>query len=283
MPYQSTTYNVMIASPGDVVVERNTVRQVLNDWNIIHSKSRQIVLLPIGWETHSSPEMGDHPQNILNKQILQRSDLLVGVFWTRVGTPTSTYASGSVEEIEEHINTDKPAMLYFSNQPVRPDSVDQEQYSQLLLFRESCKKRGLFEQYENVADFREKFFRQLQIKLNEDSYFQNGNVLKGQNLDVSYEPTIPETSLSDEAKLLLVTAAAADGIVVRVSYLNGASVSAGKRNFVEGSDQRTAARWEAAVDELAGKNLIEDKAGERKIYFVTDKGFKVADRLPGLT
>lgn len=101
MPYQSVTYNVMIASPVDVVAERNTVRQVLADWNIVHSQSRQIVLMPIGWETHSSPQMGDHPQSILNKQILQKSDLLVGVFWTHVGTPTDTYVSGSVEDFSQ--------------------------------------------------------------------------------------------------------------------------------------------------------------------------------------
>jgi hypothetical protein len=58
MPYSATTYNVMIASPSDVAAERAAVRQILADWNVVHSQARGIVLLPIGWETHSSPQMG---------------------------------------------------------------------------------------------------------------------------------------------------------------------------------------------------------------------------------
>src|SRR5687767_10773299 len=163
MPYQATTYNVMIASPSDVLIERAAVRQILADWNVIHSQTRGIVLLPLGWETHSSPQMGQPPQKILNKQLVERSDLLVGVFWTRIGTPTAEHPSGSVEEIEEHVSAGKPVMLYFSNQPVRPDSVDSEQYQRLLEFKASCKDRGLYEEYDDITSFREKFFRQLQL------------------------------------------------------------------------------------------------------------------------
>ena len=70
MPYQATTFNVMIASPSDVAAERAAVRQTLADWNVIHSESRRIVLLPIGWETHSSPQMGQHPQKIASPDVV---------------------------------------------------------------------------------------------------------------------------------------------------------------------------------------------------------------------
>ena len=61
------------------------------------------MLLPVGWETHATPAMGDRPQAIINKQILAGCDLLVAVFWTRLGSPTGAAASGTVEEIEEHL------------------------------------------------------------------------------------------------------------------------------------------------------------------------------------
>ena len=64
-----------------------------------------------------APEMGDEPQTIINKRILEDADFLVGIFWTRLGTPTASYASGAVEEIEEHLAAGKPAMLYFSAAP----------------------------------------------------------------------------------------------------------------------------------------------------------------------
>lgn len=105
MSYNAKVFNVMIASPGDVASERAIIRDVIYEWNAVHSLTRNIVLLPIGWESHSSPEMGASAQTIINNQVLDKCDLLIGVFWTRIGTATSEYSSGTVEEIEKHINT----------------------------------------------------------------------------------------------------------------------------------------------------------------------------------
>lgn len=85
--------------------------------------------------------MGAHPQEIINRQVLAHCDLLVGVFWTRIGTATSQHASGTVEEIEKHIASGKPTMLYFSSQPVALDSVDAAQYANLTEFKVSCQSR----------------------------------------------------------------------------------------------------------------------------------------------
>jgi len=138
----------MIASPGDVASERAIIRDVIYEWNAVHSASRNIVLLPNGWESHSSPEMGASPQTIINDKILDKCDLLVGVFWTRIGSPTTEHPSGTVEEIENHIKSKKPAMLYFSGQPVVMESVDPDQYQELQTFKKSCQSRGLYESYE---------------------------------------------------------------------------------------------------------------------------------------
>src|SRR5580658_3645242 len=108
MPYDARVVKVMIASPGDVSAERQLARDVFYEWNSIHSEDRGLVLLPIGWETHSTPEMGDRPQAIINRQVLADCDLLVAMFWTRIGSPTGTSVSGTVEEIEEHRRLGKP-------------------------------------------------------------------------------------------------------------------------------------------------------------------------------
>src|SRR5206468_6654815 len=103
MSYTATVVKVMIASPSDVPQERRLARDVIEEWNAIHAEDRGIVLMPVGWETHSSPEMGDRPQAIINRQLLRNSDLLIAVFWTRLGSPTGAAQSGTVEEIEEHL------------------------------------------------------------------------------------------------------------------------------------------------------------------------------------
>lgn len=283
MSYHAIIYNVMIASPSDVAAERAAVRQTLADWNVVHSQTRQIVLLPVGWETHSSPQMGQHPQKILNKQILERSDLLVGVFWTRLGTPTATHSSGSVEEIEEHLAAGKPVMLYFSNQPVRPDSVDPEQYRNLVSFKASCKERGLLQEYEDLADFREKLFRQLQLKLNDDPYFEATDDRGSVAAFVELAPVASQPTLSNEAKILVAAASEGDGVIMRLAYLGGTEIQAGGRNFIETNDRRSIAKWEAGLDELERLGLAEDKTGKREVYLVTHEGYRVADGLPKAT
>jgi hypothetical protein len=272
MPYQATIHNVMIASPSDVTQEKNIVCQALAEWNVIHSESRKIVLLPISWDTHSSPQMGQHPQKILNQQLLSRSDLLVGIFWTRIGTPTPTHPSGSVEEIEEHIDSEKPTMLYFSKQPVSLDSVDNDQYKRLKGFINRCKQRGLLEEYDDLDDFREKFFRQLQLKLNDPALFLRPVLANEVNQSAQQG-----LELSQEAKTLLLASAENDGTLLVIEHLGGTDVCAGGRNFVEGDDRRSAAKWKAAVNELEREQLIEDTSHKGQCYSVTHYGYAVAD------
>lgn len=121
----------MIASPGDVAEEREIARSVIHDWNDVNAQNSQIMLAAVGWDSHSSPELGERPQELINKRILKDCDILIGVFWTRLGTPAGNSPSGSVEEIEEHVAAGKPAMIYTSSRPVELGSVDLGQYNQV--------------------------------------------------------------------------------------------------------------------------------------------------------
>src|SRR5262245_6595574 len=161
MPYSATVLRVMVASPSDVHQERLAAQTIIHNWNVVHSASRGQVLLPVLWETHTTPALGDRAQALINRQIVTNSDMLIAMFWTRIGTPTGESQSGTVEEIEEHLRAGKPVMLYFSNQPVRPDSIEETQYRALVEFRKSVRERGLTEDYESLDQFREKLTRQL--------------------------------------------------------------------------------------------------------------------------
>jgi hypothetical protein len=114
MPYTATVLPVMIASPGDVREYRTVARDVISEWNHIHSETHKTVMLPVGWDTHSSPELGASPQDLINDRVLEDCDLLIGIFWTRLGSPTTRAPSGTVEEIQRHVRAGKPAMVYFS-------------------------------------------------------------------------------------------------------------------------------------------------------------------------
>jgi hypothetical protein len=66
MPRNSTVYEVLIASPGDVVSERVVVAEVVEDWNAAHAKHLGIMLQSRRWELDSRPELGERPQAIIN-------------------------------------------------------------------------------------------------------------------------------------------------------------------------------------------------------------------------
>ncbi|MBB5217583.1 DUF4062 domain-containing protein [Parapusillimonas granuli] len=278
MSYIATTFNVMIASPGDVASERAIVRDVVYEWNAVHSGARKIVLLPIGWETHSSPEMGLPAQQIINRQVLNKCDLLVGVFWTRIGTPTEKHLSGTVEEIEEHIVSGKPAMLYFSSQPVAMDTVDLEQIQQLKEFRQSCQGRGLYESYDSLANFKDKFYRHLQLKVNEHPLFKVEENGQNETAVVDSHTNLP--NLSQEAKVLLKEASKdADGTILHIRHLDGTAIQANGKNLILFNDRREVAKWEEALQKLRFHELVADRGHKGEVFQITNLGYQVADMI----
>lgn len=163
MPYEATVFRALIASPGDVKAEREAIQEATHTWNSLHSKDFRAVLLPVMWETHSAPLMGERPKAIINKQLVKTCDILIGVFWSRIGTNTGVAQSGTVEEIEEFRRSGKPVMLYFSSAPIDLDQLEQSQYNALSEFKEKCYKNGLVGHYETVDELRESLIRQLTV------------------------------------------------------------------------------------------------------------------------
>lgn len=165
MAFDAKVFRVLVASPGDVGEERNLIPEIVNEWNAVNAVNTKFILMPIKWETHSAPLLGDRPQAIINEQLVKDCDLLVGVFWTRIGTNTGISVSGTAEEIEQFVDLKKPVMLYFSQSPVDPDKIEIDQFSTLRTFKEKMRLKGLTETYYNTSDFRQKFSRQLSINI----------------------------------------------------------------------------------------------------------------------
>jgi hypothetical protein len=275
--YDAEVYQVMIASPADITTERKIVMDVVHDWNNVHSSKTRMVLLPAGWETHSIPLMGDRPQEIINKQVLKSSDLLVGIFWSRIGTPTGEAISGTVEEIERHMAAGKPVMLYFSSAPVMKDSVDEEQYRHLLEFKNWVKTRGLYESYEDTSDFASKFSRQLARLINTHEYFDLSQAEAGITPVTVDESSMVE-SLSPSAKELLEEASQDRfGTILRFRTNAGPIVQTNQQHFGSPGDPRDQARWTGALQELEDAEFVEDETGNGSAYRVTYLGYRVID------
>lgn len=272
MSFGATVFNVMIASPSDVPGERQAVREILYEWNAVHASERKQVLLPVGWETHSAPDMGGHPQAIINKQVLLNCDLLVGIFWMRIGTATAEYASGAVEEIERHIASSKPTMLYFSEAHVRPDAVISKQYRQLQKFKDSCRSRGLYEGFNSVDSFKNKFRNQLHIILNE--YFpRNVNEYIKNDASTGFEAKLSK----DEQKLLKAVSLDRRGKITKARISAGTYIQTNNIDFIENQSPREVSRWDSVINSLSKKGYINPVGPRGDTYEITREGFQIID------
>lgn len=161
MPQKRTIYRILIASPSDCVKERSAIPEIIYSWNSVHSFHTSTILEPVMWETHVIPELGNRPQEIINNQIVDSCDFLIGAFWTRIGTATGDHVSGTAEEIDRLRSQGKQIFLYFSSAPVVPNSIDPDQYKALIEYKKSLMGQGIAFDYSNISEFREMLQRHL--------------------------------------------------------------------------------------------------------------------------
>jgi hypothetical protein len=161
MPNRAKVYRVMIGSPSDLAEERMAATDAVNEWNAQHADAEGAVLLPVKWETHALPTAGVRPQSVINDHLVDRCDIFVGMFWTKLGTPTKVAASGTVEEIDRFVAADKPAMLYFSQREIAKRKVDPKQAAKLRKFKATTYKKSLVGSFATLAELKRVLFRDL--------------------------------------------------------------------------------------------------------------------------
>jgi hypothetical protein len=158
---------VAIASPGDLTDVRDMIPRIFTRWNNIHSHA---YLLATMWEG-ATPELGDHPQQVLNRQIIDESDLLIAMFWTRVGTPTPAARSGTIEEIQRFVRRQggSRTMLYFCTRPSNQAPLNQDltELAALQSFRREMQSQGLYYEFESPEGFEIAIYRHLETKVSE--------------------------------------------------------------------------------------------------------------------
>lgn len=202
-----TQYSILISCPGDVEEELKVINQVIDDFNKTIGEANNVNLAVKHWSTHVYPESGGKAQELINKQMVLGCDAAIAVFWTRFGTPTDNYGSGTEEEIELLLKEDKQVFLYFSNKPIPPKDMISEQYTRVKEFQSKYKDRGIYSEYSDIEYFRQDFTNHLSFyflkKISENSspsmYTKAPSIsIKGINRDVIVEkPKIFQTNLQE--------------------------------------------------------------------------------------
>lgn len=154
-PQNAKIFKVMIASPGEANDERRAITEAINRWNAVHGDEYHVRLQPVMWETDATPGLEGRPQRMINKQLIPKSHLMIAVFHSKIGSPTGTEISGTVEEIREFMKADKPILLYFYQGEVLLQQLDAKQYSLLDEFRREMYEAGIIGDYRDISQLRE--------------------------------------------------------------------------------------------------------------------------------
>lgn len=112
------------------------------------------------WETHAYPNFGKDPQAVINEQIGTDYDIFIGILWSRLGTPTPRFASGTLEEFYTAYEKWKAnpssitLMIYFKDEPVAPSQLDADQLGQIQKFKKELPASGgQYWSFRTVDDF----------------------------------------------------------------------------------------------------------------------------------
>lgn len=154
-------YDLLISCPGDVSDEIEMINYAVEKFNQLYSDVLGITIRTRHWKKSSYAQSGGKPQVLLNEQFVDDCDAAVAIFWTRFGTPTDEYGSGTEEEIENMLDSGKQVFMYFSDKPVPPSQSNAEEYKKVQDFRDKYKSRGIYYSYSSNDEFSELFFAHL--------------------------------------------------------------------------------------------------------------------------
>jgi AAA domain len=158
---RKTVLKVVAVSPGDVQLERDLLEKVVSELNRGLAGEFELVLELWRWETDSYP--GLHlkgPQGLIdNLMRLEESEIVVGIFWKRFGTPTGDARSGTEHELRRawaswQKEGHPQVFVYFNQAPYYPQSPEEaEQWAAVLKFRSELPKEQLYWSYIGISQF----------------------------------------------------------------------------------------------------------------------------------
>lgn len=268
--FNATIFEIFIASPSDVKVERESISNVIFKWNSINGKPRKILLKSLTWEDDVYPDVGNEPQKIINEQILNDADILVAIFSTRIGSPTKDHESGSVEEIKEHYKSGKPLMIFFSTQDIPREQIDFQQIQKLTEFKKWCQENSVYYEYDNSSKFSNLLLDKLSLLMNNHKY-----VLDNTHVDEP-ETINHKVNLSDESRNILQEMSKDSHGYLHVGSTYGGYFAETNGNDFgsENHDPRIIAKIESIINELENAGLINPTTSKRDIFKITNDGYK---------
>lgn len=277
--FPANVYKIMIGAPSDIEEEVSIAMNIIYHWNDINAEKQKTVLLPLYWSISSYPAIGMHPQKAINKQVVSKSDLLICIFGAKLGTPTNDYASGSVEEIEEHLKAGKPVMIFFKNS-LNLSEVDIDQVSQLQEFKKAIRQKALYTDYNNTDEFEKILSDKLSLCVNEN-FIEDKIVVNGLEWnEVEGKPLYEELSDYDKERLKSWTSVDNPDFF-QAHFVGGSCIyGLGASNQYEVKNGREKIEWDSFFERLLKLGLIGVKGYDKNnhpIYQLKEAAYKYVE------
>lgn len=103
MPKTVTEIRVLVSSPNGLEAERSAVLSAISQYNRRNSDG-DIIVRGVEWQIDVAHGVAEYPQQVVNQEIVDSSDIIVVVLHDRLGTPTATESSGTVEEAKRFLS-----------------------------------------------------------------------------------------------------------------------------------------------------------------------------------
>lgn len=147
MPRSTTTVSIFLASPSDVVPEREIVSRAIDNWNRIRGRNREVYFDLLKWETNVSAGFSSDGQQVVNEQIGSDYDVLIALFWGRIGSVTPRAKSGTTEEYElalqRYKNNDQiDIAFYFKQADIPYKDINPDQFKLVNELRDRVQSEG---------------------------------------------------------------------------------------------------------------------------------------------
>lgn len=274
---QGNIYRIMIGCPSDIKEEVQIAKRIILKWTCTNAEAKQMVLLPLYWEDDAYPGYGAHPQKMLDKQLVERSDMLICIFGSKIGTETDTSDSGSIEEIEEHVKAGKQVMIFFKKSVDDIDEIEPVQLQKIKDLRKRIQDKAMWWEYGDYYEFGELLRDKLTLFLN-DNWSKNSIVATDDSINSN-------AILSEEERAIFSRWAnnPVDQSYMHITTKSGTEIHLGYKLGFTIQNKHDLAEWEDFLERLERCEYIKlDKYDKynHPIYKITKRGYDYAETLP---
>ena len=151
--FDAHVIEVFISTPSDTDEEVEAIKASLLALNTSRGKRDGVVVLPHHWKTDAVPRMSaEGAQGVINKQLLDKADVVVALFDSRLGQATEDAVSGTADEIKRSTEAGKHVHTWFSEEPIERHRADPKELARLAKYRKELGGQGLLGVYVSPDD-----------------------------------------------------------------------------------------------------------------------------------